>query len=81
MIMALDIPPQQATMKIHNIISWGIISAMLSAYEQAHFDDLSAAVSQHKHRGNFQLKDRQKNGASFIRYCIKMRWLKEVSDD
>lgn len=54
----------------HNLASWKVIEAILTAYGTADFWDLSVAVRGHKH-GTKSAKGPQ----SFIRYCIKRGWL------
>lgn len=49
-----------------NADSWGVISAMLTAYGGAEYEDLSAAVRQHNHVAG---------GRAFVDYCIRNGWL------
>lgn len=51
-----------------NIESWGVIKAILNAYGGACYDDLVAAVSQHRHPSG---------GKGFVDYCISNGWLIE----
>jgi hypothetical protein len=53
----------------HNIASWRVISAILSAYGGGNFNDLSAAVSQHADPNGG-------DGEAFVNYCIRRGWLK-----
>lgn len=52
-----------------NIKSWGVISAIMSAYGAADYDDLIAAVRQHEH---------PEGGKGFVDYCLRNGWLIEV---
>ena len=51
-----------------NIESWSVIMAILDAYGGAYYDDLVAAISQHRHPGG---------GKGFVDYCISNGWLIE----
>jgi hypothetical protein len=51
-----------------NIESWSVIMAILNAYGGAYYDDLVAAVSQHRDSGG---------GKGFVDYCISNGWLIE----
>ena len=66
--LTLDNPPQALTAQ-HNIDSWLVISAIMTAYGGATQDDLAAAVSQHRHPAG---------GLAFVRFCVRQGWLKEV---
>ncbi len=61
------------TLMSHNLKSWRIIEAILTAYGKADFWDLAVAVRGHKH-GTKSAKGPQ----DFIRYCIKSGWLVRV---
>lgn len=50
----------------HNQASWDVISAMLTAYGGATYDDFVAAVRQHDH---------PEGGRGFVDYCIRNGWL------
>jgi hypothetical protein len=50
-----------------NLASWSVISAMLSAYGGADYEDLAVAVRQHAHAAG---------GKAFVDYCIRNGWLK-----
>lgn len=58
-------PPQPTS--LHNRASWSVISAMLTAYGGAPYDDLVAAVRQHDH---------PEGGKGFVEYCIRSGWLR-----
>lgn len=52
-----------------NVASWGVVSAMLAAYGGADYEELVAAVRQHKHHDG---------GRAFIDYCIRNGWLQRA---
>jgi len=56
-----------------NAASWRIIEAMITAYGPRDFWDLAVACRDHKH-GTQAAKGPQ----SWIRYCIRSGWLKDV---
>lgn len=68
--LALDNAPQGLTAQ-HNIESWSVIAAVMTAYGSASQDDLAAAVSQHKH---------PEGGLAFVKYCIRQGWLKQIKE-
>jgi hypothetical protein len=52
-----------------NIASWGVVSALLSAYGGAEYEELVAAVRQHDHPSG---------GKAFVDYCIRNGWLRRA---
>lgn len=52
-----------------NIASWSVVSALLSAYGGAEYEELVAAVRQHDH---------PEGAKAFIDYCIRNDWLQRA---
>ncbi|MCA9232805.1 MAG: hypothetical protein KDA57_19300 [Planctomycetales bacterium] len=52
-----------------NSASWSVLSALLSAYGSAEYNELVAAVRQHAHPGG---------GKGFVDYCIRNNWLRRA---
>lgn len=50
----------------HNLESWHVVVAIMSAYGGAAQTDLEAAVRQHRH---------EYGGTGFIQYCLRQGWL------
>jgi hypothetical protein len=50
-----------------NMASWGVVSALLSAYGGAEYEQLVVAVRQHDH---------PEGGKGFVDYCIRNGWLR-----
>ena len=67
--LVLRLEPELRTRR--NIESWSVIKAILNAYGGAYYDDLVAAVSQHRHPSG---------GKGFVDYCISNGWLIEHKD-